>query len=336
MNMSNKDSELEGISVVIPNYNGMALLEQNLPHLINALIGCKLPYEIIIPDDASSDQSINFLELHYPSVLIVKNKFNQGFATNINSGIFLAKYNLVFLMNSDVQLVGDYFSPLLPYFKLPDTFGVMGKIIGLDNDLVQDGAKIFANNLLKIDANQNILPLSSSSNQILATAFLSGANALVDRKKLMLLNGFDEGFSPFYGEDLDLSIRAWRVGWQCYFEAQSVCRHPNSVTIKKHNKSKFIKTIVYRNRFYFHAIHLPLAKMYCWNTWLLIQIVSKTIFFKTEFLKAYSLYLKQSNQVELAKEKLKILSNKTGVLLSLAEVVKKVRQLQSMVSHQKL
>ena len=69
--MSNK-----GISVVIPNYNGKRLLEQILPPLIVALEHAAMPYEIILSDDASTDESIIFLQSHYPQVKLIANKQN--------------------------------------------------------------------------------------------------------------------------------------------------------------------------------------------------------------------------------------------------------------------
>jgi GT2 family glycosyltransferase len=131
----------KSISVVIPNYNGEQLLQKNLPLLYQALNTANLEYEIIIPDDASTDNSIHFLKNNYPQIILVRNKTNSGFATNINSGIRKATKELVFLLNSDIELTPDYFLTLLPYFQDNKTFGVTGRIIGIDSDEIQDGAK---------------------------------------------------------------------------------------------------------------------------------------------------------------------------------------------------
>ena len=312
-----------GISVVIPNYNGKYLLEANLPALYEALRLASVPYEIIVPDDASTDDSLVFLRKEFPEVIRVKNVKNQGFSPNINTGIKIAQYELVFLMNSDVKLVGDYFTPQFYLFQAPDTFGVMGRIIGYDNDVIQDAAKRQETNVLKISANDNVIP-SDINQKFFPSFFLSGANSLIDRKKLLLLNGFDEIYAPFYGEDLDLSLRAWRVGWKCYYQHNSICRHPDSVTIKKYNKRKKIKIISYRNRLLFHAIHLSGFEAASWSVWIRLQMTCKAVLLKTTFATAFFQFLKFKSRIIESRKAIAALGSLTGVLNSHREVYRQV------------
>ena len=324
-----------GLSVVIPNYNGRELLEANLPALYQALKLAAVSFEIIVPDDASTDDSISFLKANFPDITIVENNINRGFAPNINSGIFLAKYDLVFLMNSDVKLVGDYFTSQLQYFAKASTFGVMGRIIGYDNEEIQDAAKTQYKHGLKIGANVNLVP-TNPLQLWFPTLYLSGANALVHREKLMMLQGFDEAYAPFYGEDLDLCMRAWKVGWHSYYHHAAVCRHPNSVTIKKYNKKKKIQIIVYRNRFIMHAIHLSGLQLIRWNVWIRLQLLFKTLLFKTEFATAFFQFLKYKTQIQNARKALQKLGFKTGTLHSNDEVYSQVLAAQLHVGYRKV
>ena len=308
-----------GLSVVIPNYNGRELLEANLPALYQALKLVAVPYEIIVPDDASTDDSISFLKANYAEIIIFENTINKGFAPNINSGIFLTKFDLIFLMNSDVKLVGDYFTSQFQYFTKGSTFGVMGRIIGYENDHIQDAAKTQYKHGLKIGANVNLVP-TNPLQLWFPTLYLSGANALVHREKLMMLQGFDEAYAPFYGEDLDLCMRAWKVGWHSYYHHAAVCRHPNSVTIKKYNKKKKIQIIVYRNRFIMHAIHLSGLQLIGWNVWIRLQLVFKTLLFKTEFATAFFQFLKYKTQILNARKALQTLGLQTRTMHSNDEV----------------
>jgi GT2 family glycosyltransferase len=319
------------ISVVIPNYNGHQLLLANLPPLVAALTLAKVEYEIIIVDDFSKDNSIAFLQENYPEIVVIKNDQNLGFSPTINKGIFAAKCELVFLMNSDVQLTGDYFTSQFKYFQSTETFGVMGRIIGVDNDKIQDAGKIQDNNYLKIGGNHNVIPQRSSS--WFATFYLSGANALVDRKKLVQLRGFDNIYAPFYGEDLDLSLRAWKVGWNCYYEHQSICRHPNSVTIIKYNKKAKIKTIVYRNRFIFHAIHLSGIRIMLWHSWITLQLIFKTLTFNFPFLNGYLAYLKLKKPIRNSKKQLVELGRETGKFYKNEVVFNTIKAVQNQVGY---
>jgi glycosyltransferase involved in cell wall biosynthesis len=69
-----------GISIVIPNYNGKDLLERNIPSVFNALITSDITdFEIIVAEDASKDNSVEFLKSNYPEIILIENKVNKGF-----------------------------------------------------------------------------------------------------------------------------------------------------------------------------------------------------------------------------------------------------------------
>jgi GT2 family glycosyltransferase len=99
----------KGISVIIPNYNGSELFPQILPPLIDALKATTLPYEIIVSDDKSQDDSVNYLRSNFPEIPVLEADKNRGFSPTINKGIFVAQYSIVFLLNSDVKVTGNYF-----------------------------------------------------------------------------------------------------------------------------------------------------------------------------------------------------------------------------------
>ena len=244
---------MKSISVIIPNFNGEDLLKENIPPLYNALSTSGIiDYEVVVPDDASTDGSIKFLENNYPEIIIVKNRENKGFSGNVNTGIKISKKDLVFILNSDVILLDKYFSPLLKYFEMEDTFGVMSRIISMESYKIQDGAKYPQYTFGRITTTKNYLVKNRTT---LYSLYMSGANSLVDRRKLLSLGGFNEFFNPYYSEDADLGITAWRAGYKIYYEHDSICRHPNSSTIKKEHKKK-VKTVAKRNKIILHYLHL--------------------------------------------------------------------------------
>jgi GT2 family glycosyltransferase len=256
----------KSISVVIPNYNGVHLLGKNLPLLLEALQLSTDRFEIIISDDCSTDDSIAFLQKEYPFVKCLQSSKNEGFSSTINKGIAKATYELVFLLNSDVALFPDFFIPMFKYFEQESTFGVMGKIIGLEDAQIQDGAKYPMLKGSKLYTTINYSPAKASAiSQWWPSLFLSGANALVHREKLQLLGGFDDLFSPFYMEDADLGLRAWRMGWKCYYEPDSICRHPASTTIGHYHKKREIEKVSVRNRAFFHHIHHSQKELWSWK-----------------------------------------------------------------------
>lgn len=311
----------KSISVVIPNFNGEGLLKRNLPFLYEALKIADAEYEIIIPDDASSDNSVAFLKTHYPDIIVIANPRNQGFGTNINSGIRVATKNLVFILNSDIELTPYYFAPVLRHFSDEKVFGVMGRIIGLDSDVIQDAAKYPAYQFTNINATINYrLASDQNNNAALPSFFLSGANALVDRVKLAELGGFSELYSPFYFEDVDLGLRAWRLGYTCLYEHEAVCRHPNSVTIKKYNSNDRVKIVAKRNKMFLHFMHLNGLELYSWFALLLIKVLGRALMLDKKFIKSFRAFYQNLPAARNAKQEFKDLQNRKGVPISVAQV----------------
>ena len=89
--MNNHNSGAKrSISVVIPNYNGRDLLAENIPSVFDALNTALVDYEVIVVDDASTDESVTFIEATFPQVILLKNPQNRGFSPTINRGIMAA------------------------------------------------------------------------------------------------------------------------------------------------------------------------------------------------------------------------------------------------------
>ena len=231
---------VKGISVIIPNYNGINLLPVTLPTVILALENSSRPSEIILADDCSTDASVEYVQQNFPGIKIIQNAVNSGFSVTANRGVAISAYDKILLLNSDVKLSPDYFLHQYKYFDKPDAFGVMGRITGWEDDIMQDGAKYPYFHGAKIKTSGNyILRDKVLMKDGLYTIYLSGANAFIDKEKFLLIGGFNEMFSPFYSEDYELSLRAWRLGFTCWFDYESVCRHKVSHTIKSENHTYF-------------------------------------------------------------------------------------------------
>jgi len=316
----------KSISVVIPNYNGKKLLEENLPSVYKALEYCKAEYEIIIADDCSTDDSIAFLKGSYPEIILLINEVNKGFSPTINLGIKAATKDLVFALNNDVMLTPEYFVNQFRYFDSENTFGVMGKIIGLTDHKTQDTAKYPYIKGATIKGTINYSLENSSQSFWIPSFFLSGANSLVDRKKIFALGGFDEIYAPFYNEDLDLGIKAWRLGWKCYYEPEAVCLHPNSATISKYHKSKKIKVTSFRNKVLLHQIHLEGLYLFLYNIQLFFNLTFKILSFKFYYIKALNEVILRKKEIAATRMKINELAKFSGTKKSLPTVIKEIRR----------
>jgi GT2 family glycosyltransferase len=309
----------QGISVVIPNYNGRKLFDEVIPSLLTALHHSGRPYEIIVSDDASTDGSVEFLHANYPECIVLANERNQGFSPTINRGIFSATQHYILLLNSDVKLEEHYFNSLFRYFDKADTFGVMGKIIGWNDDQVQDAGKYPSFHGAKIKTSGNYLPLQTTHEDWWYSMYLSGANAFVSREKIMQLGGFDELFAPFYIEDVELSVRAWRAGWKCYFDNDAVCRHQLSVSIRSKNKKAFINTVYYRNKMYLHAMHLTGASLAFWYLQLVPETLLRVLTGKFWYLSSLRAFFQHRTQMKRSQQRFRQ-SNPGKELLTVQQV----------------
>jgi GT2 family glycosyltransferase len=312
------------LSVVIPNFNGKALLEEYLPYTYSALESTGVDYEIIVVDDASVDNSISYLEQNYPSIIIIENSSNRGFSFSCNQGLYVAKYELVFFLNSDVKLTPDYFDKQWKYFDREDTFGVMGKIMEMDSNKIEVAARSLKHVGFKIKTNKLFYEYGTSDQT--PTAFLSGANALIDAEKMKKLGGFDEIFSPYYSEDLDLGLRAWRIGWKSYYDHESTCFHRGSYTTKTQCKKTQVKQIYFRNRFMVHAIHLETYLLPFWFAQiLLLEVLPKLLMGQFWYFKSYMSFINQLDAIHSSKEKLSSLMTAQNSRMSVFDIQKQVK-----------
>ncbi|TAF46151.1 MAG: glycosyltransferase family 2 protein [Sphingobacteriales bacterium] len=310
---------LKTISVIIPNYNGKHLLEQNLPSVYVALKNIALDFEIILVDDCSKDNSVTFIKEKYQDIKVIVNDKNKGFSATCNKGIFEATKELIFLLNTDIQLTPNYFDGQLKYFDDKNTFGVMGKIIGFKDKEVQDTARYITRNGLKIQAN-NFYHINNPDFWT-PTAYLSGANALIDAKKLKEIGGFDELFSPFYCEDFELGLRSWRLGWSSYYHAQSVCLHEQSSTTKNIKTKNWVKAVFFRNRMFAHAIHLPPLALNLWFVQVLLtDFLFSWLFLKLYFYKSFFMFFKNLGAIKLSRLKMTTLMCKYNNTISVNDV----------------
>ncbi|MCL6258250.1 glycosyltransferase family 2 protein [Aquiflexum sp. TKW24L] len=310
----------KSVSIIIPNYNGKKLLEQYLPCTITAIEAENAPFEIIVVDDASSDGSVEFLKQFFPQVLVIQNKLNKGFSYSCNIGLEAAKYELSFFLNSDVKLDVSYFSKQWKYFEFEDTFGVMGRMLTPEGNRIEGAAKIPILSGLKLKVNKQYY--SNNLNQkSTPTIFLSGANSLVVTEKAREIGGFNEIFSPFYSEDVDLGLKSWRVGWKSYYEHQSICYHLGSHTIKNSCQKKKIKSIYYRNRMILHGIHVERKDLPLWKIQLLLlEILPKLLIGDFWIFKSFLDYRKQIKNIEDSRKSLQILMDKHERKISILDL----------------
>lgn len=255
------------ISVVLPNYNGRNLLQSNLPSLIASLEAANCTYEIIVVDDCSSDDSVAILHEKFPYVQVIQNEINQGFSATCNKGIYAAQNTLLCIVNTDVTFTLDYFKNAIKHFINPNLFAVKGNIINYFDsfekivNIEKTSLMYFKRGFLRFNQKIEYIP-DSFTGYIGGQFVLLGCVFVCDRKKMLLLNGFDEIFSPFYWEDADLAIRALRKGYQLEYDHECIVYHQTSSTIGTYKSNNIRRLISMRNKFLFAWRHLKGLKQW--------------------------------------------------------------------------
>ena len=98
------------VAVVILNWNGKKYLEKFLPPLIEYSSN---EADIIVADNASTDDSVAFLEKHFPQIRIIRNSRNSGFAGGYNEALQQVDAEYFVLLNSDIEVTGNWLSPVI-------------------------------------------------------------------------------------------------------------------------------------------------------------------------------------------------------------------------------
>jgi len=236
------------ISLIIPNWNGQRLLEKNLPAVFKACQewGKNEKWEIIVVDDASSDDSLIFLKKRFPEIKIVAHQKNKRFAAACNSGVEAAKGKIVVLLNNDVSPELNFLKPLLRHFNDPLVFAVGCK----EKD--EKRGKVIYSGRSKGKFRRGFLVHWRAKNQNKTeTLWATGGSMAVDRKKWLELGGMDVLFRPAYWEDIDLSWRAKKRGWRIVFEPKSVVNHHHESTNITAFGQRQMKKFAYKNQFLF-------------------------------------------------------------------------------------
>ena len=235
------------VSIVIPNWNGKRLLEKNLPKVLKACQKwAKTGWEIIVVDDASTDDSVEFLKKNYSQVKIVVHQKNQRFAAACNTGVKAAKGKVVVLLNNDVVPELDFLKPLLARFVDSQVFAV-----GCKEKDISNGKTIYSGRGLGEFKRGFLVHWRAKNQNKTDTLWATAGSMAVDRKRWLKLGGMDTLFRPAYWEDIDLSWRARKKGWKIIFEPKSVVHHHHETTNIAVFGKKQMKIFAYKNQFLF-------------------------------------------------------------------------------------
>lgn len=237
------------MSVIILNYNVQYFLELCLKSVQAAIVD--LDAEIIVVDNQSSDDSCEMVRRLFPEVILIQNEENFGFSKGNNIGVTYAKGEYLCILNPDTVVPEDAFKILLAHADHCPNLGIIGcQLIDGKGDFLPESKR---NIPTPIVAAKKILGWSKDyyANHLKASDIgkvdiLVGAFMLLKKNRYTEVGGFDEDYF-IYGEDIDLSYKVLKAGYQnIYYGKISLLHYKGESTLKDK---------IYAKRFY-GAMHI--------------------------------------------------------------------------------
>lgn len=254
------------IAIVILNYNGRRYLEQFLPFVTaNVCPGG----EVIVADNGSTDDSLAFLEAHYPGLRVILLDRNYGFAGGYNMALQQVQSDYYVLLNSDVEVTPGWMEPIVGLMESDATIGACQPKIRMyaDREFFEyaGAAGGWLDYLGYPFARGRIFDVCEKDegqyNETVPIFWASGA-ALFIRSKLWHELGGLENFFFAHQEEIDLCWRMQLAGYRVYCCPQSVVFHVGGGTLPKGNERKVF--LNFRNNLIMMAKCLP-AEQWLWK-----------------------------------------------------------------------
>jgi GT2 family glycosyltransferase len=251
------------IAVVILNWNGTKLLEQFLPSIIKY----SPEAEIYVADNASTDDSISFVKANFPTIKIVENESNYGFAQGYNEALKHIDAEIYALVNSDIEVTENWLKPILETFENePKTAIIQPKILdykrkeyfeyaGAAGGFMDKYGYMFCRGRVFETLEKD----NGQYNDNCEIFWASGACFFIRSSIYKELQGFDADFFA-HQEEIDLCWRAFNKGHIIKYNAKSVVYHVGGATLQQGNPMKTF--LNFRNSLLMMVKNLPKNQLF--------------------------------------------------------------------------
>ena len=269
------------LSVIIVNYKVKHYLEQCLRSVAEASRG--IAVEVIVVDNASGDGSVEYLRERFPDVTIIASEENLGFARANNLAIRNSHGQYVLLLNPDTIVAEGTFSDFISFMdSTPDAGGCGAYMLHTDGSFAPESRRGLPTPFVafcKMSGLASLFPKSRTlgryymrylnENEVNRIEIMSGAFMFLRRDALDKAGLLDEDFF-MYGEDIDLSYRILKAGYNNYFLPSRILHYKGESTVK--SSYRYVHTFyrameLFFNKHYAHysiLLSLPI-KLAIWG-----------------------------------------------------------------------
>ena len=251
------------IAVVILNWNGVKLLEQFLPSVVQY----SLEATVFVADNASTDDSISFVKANFPTVEIIKNEYNFGFAQGYNEALKSVDADIYALVNSDIEVTENWLQPIIETFKNePKTAIIQPKILdykrkdyfeyaGAAGGFIDKYGYPFCRGRIFETLEKD----NGQYNDTCEIFWASGACFFIRSSVYNELNGFDADFFA-HQEEIDLCWRAFNNSHIIKYNGYSTVYHVGGATLNEGNPKKTF--LNFRNSLLMLTKNLPKVSLF--------------------------------------------------------------------------
>lgn len=249
------------IAIVILNWNGKKLLEQFLP----AVVSYSKEATVYIADNASTDDSINFVKENYPGIKIIKNKENGGYTKGYNDALQHITADVYCLLNSDIEVTKSWLQPVIVQFESDTNIAaIQPKILDYKDKSKFEYAGAAGGFIDKYGypycrgrVFDTIETDIGQYNDSIDIFWASGACFFIKSDVFQKLNGFDTAYFA-HQEEIDLCWRIQNAGHTIKYVGASTVLHVGGATLTTQNPKKTF--LNFRNSLFNLAKNAPKNK----------------------------------------------------------------------------
>ena len=210
------------VSIIIPVHNQFALTYQCIASLI--LCSGKLSFEVIVVDDASTDQTVD-LGKYIVNAKVIRNSANIGFLHNCNNAARTVNGEYLVFLNNDTEVCAGWLDELRDIFRRFDNVGAAGSALVYPDGTLQDAGGIVWESGVPWNVGHGSNPADPAYRYVRDVDYLTGAALMVHRIAWEQVGGFSEEYAPAYYEDTDLAFKLRSAGYRTMYCPHSVVIH---------------------------------------------------------------------------------------------------------------
>lgn len=287
------------VSVVIPNFNGIAFLDSVLASLEGQTLN---NFEVILVDNGSTDGSCSFVTANYPWVHLIELSENFGFCGAVNAGIRAAKAPYVLLLNNDTEVKEDFVEEMLAAIRRhKNAFSCGARMVQYhDRDKLDDVGNYYcALGWSFARGRGKDIHAYETEDRI----FSACAGAAIYRKKILEKIGYFDEEHFAYLEDTDIGYRARIYGYENWYAPKAIVYHVGSGTSGS-RYNQFKTRYSSRNNIYLIYKNMPLLQIILNLPFLVAGFLVKFLFFAVKGMgKEYAAGIKNGFSISIKNKK---------------------------------